>query len=111
MNKLYIQFFNYLIILNTWTIGDVVSWANASKMLTLVFKWCDDPIPPTCLCKYPRAKECPVRLGTSLAQRRRSKLVWASIAVNLESETAWAIRPTLSAAATRRIVLPFVNAF
>ena len=49
------------------TTGDVESCAKANNMLTLVLRCCPDPIPPTYLCRQPSARECPVRVTTSLA--------------------------------------------
>lgn len=57
-------------ILFTCTTGEFESWARASRMLTLVFRCCPDPIPPTYRCRQPRAREWPVLLITSLADFR-----------------------------------------
>lgn len=67
-----IEFWNEfsLSILFTCTTGEFESWARASRMLTLVFRCCPDPIPPTYRCRQPRAKEWPVLLITSLADFR-----------------------------------------
>ena len=51
----------------TCTTGELESCARANNMLTLVFRCCPEPIPPTYLCRQPKAKECPVLLTTSLA--------------------------------------------
>lgn len=49
----------------TWTIGEVESCASARRILMLVLRWCPDPIPPTYLCRQPRASECPVLVTAS----------------------------------------------
>uniref|UniRef100_A0A8W7Q2K9 Uncharacterized protein n=1 Tax=Anopheles coluzzii TaxID=1518534 RepID=A0A8W7Q2K9_ANOCL len=95
---------------HTCTTGELPSWASASSIDTLVFRCCDEPIPPTYRWRQPRASEWPVRVTTSRADFNRSKLVWASSAVTRESPTTWAMRPSASPAAQRSIGLALVSA-
>ena len=66
----------------TWTTGELKSWARASNILTLVLRCWPEPIPPTYLCRHPRARELPVLLTTSRAdfnlKRYKIHVTWAA---------------------------------
>ncbi|KAK2175421.1 hypothetical protein NP493_734g02033 [Ridgeia piscesae] len=76
----------------------------------LVLRWWPDPMPPTYLCRQPRASEWPVRVTTSRADFNLPQLYWAISAMKRASPTTWAIRPSASPAAQRRIGLELPRA-